>query len=283
MRFESPATVSEALELLAMPGARCLAGGQSLGPMMNADLLEPDPLVSLARIPELRRIEPLPGGGTRLGAAVTYAEVGRLAPAGANLDLLVRAIPLIAHPAIRNQGTVGGSVCHADPAGDFPTLITCVDATLRIAGTEGVREVAAREFFAGYFETALQPGELLLAIDVPPAAPDARAHYEKFMITEGDFAVASIAAIVGWRDGICTSCSLAVGACAPAPVRVAQAEQALVGSRLDEAALARAGALLAQACDPIDDFRASRGYRLKLVPRLLRRAVQQAQTRGERA
>jgi aerobic carbon-monoxide dehydrogenase medium subunit len=281
MRFESPTTIAQALDLLSDPAARCLAGGQSLGAMMNADLVEPEMLVSLRRVEGLAGVEVLADGTLRLGAMTTYRAVASLPVTDGNTQLIVGAVPLIAHPAIRNQGTVGGSICHADPAGDFPTLVTCVDASIRIARPGGVREVPAGEFFLDYFETSLEAGEMVIAIDVPRAPAGAAAHYEKFMLTEGDFAVASVAAVVGWKGGVCHHARVTIGACAAAPVHLAEADALLVGSMLDDATLDRAAGLLAAACDPMDDFRASRAYRLKLIPRLLRRAVLQARARAE--
>lgn len=283
MRFESPTTLAQALDLLREPGARCVAGGQSLGAMMNSHLVEPSLLVALRRIGELAGCRQLADGTVRMGAMATYQAVQRMPVTSGTTELLVNAIPLIAHPPIRNQGTVGGSICHADPAGDFPTLVTCVDATIRIAGASGIREVAASDFFLGYFETAVQAGEIAVAIDVPPAPRGARAHYEKFMLTEGDFAAASVAAVIGWTAGKCSYARIAIGSCAAAPVRRPDAEALMVGSTLDGGTLDQAAAVLVHACDPVDDFRASRDYRLKLVPRLLHRAVLAAKTRAEKA
>lgn len=283
MKFEAPTSIDAAVSLLAEPGARCLAGGQSLMAMLNAQLIEPELLVSLRRIDALRAVAPLPGGGLRIGAMVTHRAIAELAGDDAAVELSRLAARLIAHPAIRNQGTMGGSICHADPAGDFPTVVACAEATIRVAHAGGIREVAACDFFRGYFETAVREGELVVAIDLPESPRGARAHYEKFMLTEGDFAVASVAAIVGWRKGRCSHARIAVGACASRPVRLLEAESLLLESRLEEDTVQRAGELLAAACDPIDDFRASGRYRLRLVPKLVRRAVLAAKTRAERA
>jgi carbon-monoxide dehydrogenase medium subunit len=281
MKFASPESLSEALSLLAAEGARCLAGGQSLAAMMNARLVSPTALVSLRRIPELSRIEALPDGDLRIGAMATHAEVARLSPRAAGPALVCRAAATIGHPAIRNQGTIGGSLAHADPAADYPAAVLCAGAGIVVAGAAGRRTVPAAEFFTGYYETALGPGEIVAAVEIPPGPAGARAHYEKFALVHGDFALVSAAVILAVADGRCSAARIAVGACAPAPLRLPAAEAALVGTNLDDRAIAAAGALLAEACDPVDDFRGSAAYRRKMVPRIVARAIRAAQQKAE--
>lgn len=279
MKFASPDTLADALALLAEDGARCLAGGQSLVAMMNAQLVSPATLVSLRRIPELTAVTALPDGGLSIGAMAPHAAVARLRPAAAGPALLCRTAAEIGHPAIRNQGTIGGSLAHADPAADYPVAAVCAGAHIVVAGAAGRRAIPAGEFFKGFYETALRPGEIIVAVEIPPGLPGAQAHYEKFALVHGDFALVSAAVILAMKDGRCTSAQIAVGACAPAPVRVAAAEAALVGGALDDAAFVKAGALIAAACDPIDDFRGSADYRRKLVPRIVARAMRAAQAK----
>ena len=281
MKLAVPETIPEALRLLGTDGARCLAGGQSLVAMMNAHLVEPSLLVSLRRISRLNDIARREDGGLRLGAMTVHADVARLKVAAAGPDLLVQAARDIAHPAVRNQGTIGGSLAHADPAADYPTAVVCAGATIGIVGSSGERRVAADDFFLGYYETALQPGEILVDVDVPAGPDHAASHYEKFSLVDGDFAVVSAAAIIGMTNGRCDHAQLAVGACAARPVRAERAEAALLGSALDDTAIAEAGRLLAEACDPIDDFRGSAAYRLKMVPRLVARAIRAARAKAE--
>lgn len=281
MRFATPDTVAEAAALLQEDGARCLSGGQSLVAMMNADLVTPTLLVSLRGIGALARIETRADGGLSIGAMATHANVARLKPGSAGAELVVAAAGTIGHPAIRNQGTIGGSIAHADPSADYPTAITCADAQVVVSGTGGERRIAAIDFFKGFYETALEPGEIVVAVEVPPGLAGARAHYEKFALIDGDFAVVSVAAIIGMAGGRCSFVRLAVGACAAAPVRDPAAEELLLGTALDDKALAAASDLLVQRCDPVDDFRGSAGYRLKLVPRLLNRAVNAARQKAE--
>ncbi len=282
MTLVTPTSVDEALAHLAVDGARCIAGGQSLVAMMNAGLVSPTLLVSLRDIGELARIEKI-DGGLRIGAMVPHAAMASYDARGGSAGLLAETARQIGYPAIRNQGTIGGSVCHADPAADYPVALACADAVMTIASTGGSREVAAGDFFAGMFETAVQPGELLTHVTVPAAPRGVQAVYEKFSMIHGDFAAVSVAALIGIERGVCSFVRIAIGACASAPVRVAEAEALLVGGRLDDAALGRATALLQSACDPIDDHRASAAYRLKLVPRLVKRAVLFAAAKAEPA
>jgi carbon-monoxide dehydrogenase medium subunit len=265
-----------ALALLAGEDSRCLAGGQSLMPMMNFDLVSPVRLVSLRAIPVLRVIEHTPEGGLRIGAMITHAEIAARQDKAAGARLLAAAARLLGYPAIRNQGTLGGSVAHADPAADYPGVLLAADAAIEIAGKAGARCVAAAEFFHGMFETALAPAEIVTAVHLPPGPAGAGVHYEKFTLVAGDYAIASVAAIIAFDGARCSAAALAVGSCAPGPVRSAVAEQALLGSALDDAAIGIAAAALVKACAPADDNRASGAYRTRVLPGLVRRAVHRA-------
>jgi carbon-monoxide dehydrogenase medium subunit len=191
------------------------------------------------------------------------------------------AARLIGHPAIRNMGTMGGSISHADSAADYPAALVAADAAIEIAGAGGRRSIAAGDFFVDYLQTALEPGELVTAIRLPPAAKGAVSAYQKFARVEGDFATVSAAVVLAMDGGACKGIRIAVGACAPTPVRVPEAEAGLVGGALDDKALATACRTLADACDPVDDFRGSADYRRMLVPVLVRRAVAAARKRLE--
>lgn len=283
MRFAEPGSLADALDALSADGARCVAGGQSLVAMMNAGLVAPQVLVSLRRVPGLDRIAWAEDGTLTLGATALHRDVARLAPRGAGSELLVAAARQIGHPAIRNQGTIGGSIAHADPAADYPTAITCAEAEVEIASTSGSRRVPAAEFFQGYYETACGSGEMLTAIHVAPGPAGARAHYEKLMIVDGDFAVVSVAAILAMQGEVCTHARIALGAVAAAPLRLPEAEAVLRGSKLEDEAIRQAAALLAEAADPVDDTRGSAEFRRRLIPRLLRRAVHAARAKTEAA
>jgi len=280
VKLHAPESIEEAVALLAQDAnARCLAGGQSLVAMMNAKLLSPTALISLRRISALSEVSETQDGVLRAGAMTTHAAMARLAPSAPGPRLVVEIAAHIAHPAVRNQGTIGGSLAHADPAADYPVGMVCTEARILAAGAAGLRVIPADVFFRGYYETSLQPGEIVTAVDVPPGPANATVHYEKFSLVDGDFAVVSAAVILAMERGRCTEVRIAVGASAPSPVRVAEAEAMLAGTSLGDDVLRKAGACIADACDPVDDFRGSAAYRLKIVPRIVARAVRAAQAK----
>ncbi len=283
MEFHDPTTVGEAVALLAADEeARCLAGGATLVAMMNADLVMPSALVSLRHIADLKGIMPQSDGALRIGAMTSHHTVATAeALSGAHV-LLRQTARVIGHPAIRNMGTIGGSIGHGDPAADYPGALVALDAAVEIAGPEGTRTVAAEDFFIDYLEVALEPGELITAVTLPPSPAGASGGYEKFARVEGDYATVSVAAVVAMDGDRCGSIRVAVGSCGPKPVRVAAAEDRLKGSALDRAAIEEAAAMIAQACDPVDDVRGSSEYRLMLIPPLLGRAIAKARA-GEGA
>ncbi len=273
MEFHSPTTIEEACRLLSAPDARALAGGQSLVAMMNLGLVTPQRLVSLRRIEGLAAIQTLPDGGVRIGAMTTHAELAAFAPHAAGPRLVTLAARVVAYPAVRNLGTIGGAVALADPSADYPCALVAAGASIEIASADGTRVVTAADFFRGVFETALGAGELVSAIHVPPGPAGAGAHYEKFSLVAGDFAIAAVAAIVAADRTRCRAAQIAIGACGPLPVRSHAAEQTLCAGRLDDLAIAAAGATIAGACSPSDDARASAAYRRRIVPALVRRAL----------
>ena len=277
MEFHDPKTVAEAVTLLAADeDARCLAGGATLVAMMNADLVIPSALVSLRHIADLQGISPQLDGGLRIGAMTTHHAVATAEGlSGAHL-LLGRPARAIGHPAIRNMGTIGGSIGHGDPAADYPGALVALNATVEAAGPNGTRTIAADEFFVDYLEVALEPGELITAVILPPSPARAAGGYEKFARVEGDYATVSVAAVLAMDGNRCGSIRIGVGSCSSTPVRVVSAEDRLIGSALDEADIDEAAAMIAEACDPVDDVRGSGEYRMMLIAPLLRRAIVQA-------
>src|SRR5690606_7592503 len=154
----------------------------------------------------------------------------------------------IAHPPIRNMGTIGGAICHADPAADYPPALVAAGASIEITGREGRRTVAAGEFFVDYFTTAVEAAEIVTAIDGPRPAERSAGHFLKYARVDGDYATVSVAGILAMNGGTCSAAQFAIGACAATPVRAPEAEQALVGSKLDKAALDAAAAALLELC-----------------------------------
>jgi aerobic carbon-monoxide dehydrogenase medium subunit len=265
MEFISPTTLDEAYRALTSEDARCLAGGQSLVAMMNLGLVSPSRLVSLRKIESLRGIARRPDGSIRIGAMTTHAELAALDVPNATVALLASAARVVAYPAVRMQGTLGGSIAHADPAADYPVALTAAEAEMEIGSPQGQRMVPARDFFRGVFETTLRQGEIVVAVILPPVAPVIGTAYEKLSIVAGDFAIVSVAAIVG------DTAKIAVGGCGPKPLFAS-------GLGVTDDALLAAGNRLAEACDPPSDQRASAAYRRKVMPVLIRRAVRAAQS-----
>jgi carbon-monoxide dehydrogenase medium subunit len=263
MEFFSPTTLDEAYRALTTDDARCLAGGQSLVAMMNLGLVSPSRLVSLRRIDSLRGILRQSDGSLRIGAMTRHAELADLDMPDAAASLLAQAARVVAYPAVRMQGTLGGSIAHADPAADYPVALTAAGAIIEVGSRRGTRLVAAQDFFRGVFETALEKGEIVTAIVLPPGSPMACAAYKKLSLVAGDFAIVSVAAIVS------RTAQIAVGGCDPKPLFVS-------GLDLADAALLEAGKRLAAESDPPNDQRASAAYRRRVLPELLRRAVRAA-------
>jgi len=263
MDYVAPTTLDEAYRALVVDDARCLAGGQSLVAMMNLGLAAPARLVSLRKIAALRGITAQADGGLRLGAMTTHAEIASLAQSAAGPSLLAQAARVVAYPAVREWGTIGGSVANADPAADYPVALVAADAVIETGSASGSRRIAARDFFRGLFETALAKGEIVTAIHVPAGPPAARANYTKLSVVSGDFAILSVAAIVS------DTADVAIGGCAATPLR-------LSGLAVSDDALLAAGREIAAACDPPSDHRTSPEYRRRVLPELLRRTVRAA-------
>jgi len=264
MEFFSPTSLDEAYRALSADEAQCLAGGQSLVAMMNLGMVSPTRLVSLRKIDSLRGITRQSDGSVRMGAMTTHAELANLDLPGAPASLLANAARVVAYPAVRMQGTLGGSIAHADPAADYPVVLTAARASVEIGSPLGSRLISASDFFRGVFETALQQGEIVTAVVLPPPEVGAGAAYEKLSLVAGDFAIVSVAAIVA------NTARIAVGGCSPKPMFASDIN-------LTDDALLIAGKQIGVNSDPPSDQRASAAYRRRVVPELIRRAVRAAQ------
>lgn len=267
--FFSPRTVSEAVALLAEdPDAKPMAGGATLVAMMNARVLEPAALVSLAGIAEIRGISRLPDGRIRIGAFTRHRDTAASELLGGAAAAVRHAASQIANATVRNMGTIGGSIAFADPGLDYPPALVAAGAEIEIASIDGTRTMAAREFFVDWYTTALEPGELVTAVLLPAPGAGAAGLYVKHARVAGDYATASVAAC-RFADG---RLSVAVGGCGPTPLADDGVNRLLDAGR-DDATLQAADALLQALADPLDDVRGTAGYRRLLIPRLLLRAV----------
>jgi carbon-monoxide dehydrogenase medium subunit len=254
-------SAAHAIELLASHGddAKILAGGHSLLPMMKLRLAAPELLIDICGIAELTGIA-VDGDDLLIGAATRHADLAGSALVRADAPLLAHAASLVGDPQIRHRGTIGGSLAHADPAADLPMAVVALGGSVELRGPSGTRQVPAGDFFTGYFETCLEPGELLTAVRVP-RLPGAGWGYQKFTRRANDWAIVGAAAIAG---------RVALANMGPTPLRAAATEQALA----DGASVGEAAALAADGTSPGEDIHADRGYREHLARVLVRRALE---------
>jgi aerobic carbon-monoxide dehydrogenase medium subunit len=283
--YHDPRTAEEALALLAQYGdeAKALAGGQSLVPLMNFRLARPARLVDLNLIGELSYLR-VERGTLRIGAMTRQRELERASLVAEGWPLLAEATRYIGHAQIRNRGTVGGSLAHADPAAELPAVMAALDAELVIQGRDGTRTVQSEEFFLSYLTTALAPDELLVETRVPALPPRTGWAFVEVSRRHGDFALVGVAALLTLdTDGMIQAARLAFTGAAPTPVRAARAEALLVGERPAEPLFREAGLLASADLEPEDDLHASADYRREVGGVLARRALVQAAARaGER-
>ena len=277
MKYIEPASLPEALDILTGDDeARCLAGGATLVAMLNADLVEPSTLIGLRRIEELAGISTT-ADHIRIGAMTTHAEIAGDGRLTGNAAVVRDAARQIAHPAIRNMGTIGGSVCHADPNADFPGALVAAAALLEVVGCSATRQIPADEFFLDYLETALEEDEILSAVMVPVEPSDASGRHLKFSRTHGDYATVSISLVLVMDADVCSYARVAVGSAGPIPLHLSEADAILTGSTLTEELIEHAGRKLMAAADPVDDVRGSAEYRRMIIPGLLLRAINELQ------
>ena len=274
-----PQTLDEALSLLAQHGgdAKPLAGGQSLIPAMNFRLATPAVLVDLNGLGDLSYIQD-GTGELRIGGMTRQRAVERSALVSQRFPLLSEAMPHIAHPAIRNRGTVGGSLAHADPAAELPAVMLALNATFATRSQTGIRAIRASDFFVGLFSTALAAGELLTQISIPPAQKRSGFAFREISRRHGDFALAGVAVAVHLDDqDRCAAARIALFSVGDRPMLAEQASRALEGQLPSaESIRAAAEAAATQDIDPPSDIHASARYRRQLVNVLTRRALERA-------
>jgi carbon-monoxide dehydrogenase medium subunit len=272
-----PSTVDDAVTALGAAGedAKVLAGGQSLLPLLRLRLAYPSTLVDLGRVDGLRGVR-RDGDQLVIGAMTTHHDVIHDPAVRAHCPLLAQATATVADPAVRHRGTLGGSLAHADPAGDLPAVALALDAQLVIAGPDGRRTVPAGEFFSDYLETAIGPGEVLVEVRVPVFGAGWASHYEKFNRVSQAWAVVGVAAVVR-RDGdTIAEARIGLTNMGPTPLRATAVEQALVGVAAANGGIAAAAEHAADDTEPPGDLAGQPDYRRHLARVLTRRAVQAA-------
>jgi carbon-monoxide dehydrogenase medium subunit len=272
-RYARAISVVNALELLAShgDGAKLLSGGQSLMPAMNLRLISPELIVDISEIAELRGIA-VEGDVLHIGALTRHVDVARSPDIATQAPLLTEAIAHVAHPAIRNKGTLGGSLAHADPASELPACMVALNATIIVRGQGGERRIAAEDFFTGIYETALSVEEVLVGVELPVARENSAHFFCEFARRHGDYGIVGLAAqAVRQGDGF-AELRLAFFAVGDRPV-LAKAASRLIGTAVTPAALAEASTALGEELDPPADQQASASMRRHLAKVLLARCV----------
>ncbi len=271
--YARAASVANALELLAVHGdkAKVLSGGQSLMPAMNLRLISPELIIDIGELAELRGIA-VRGDVLSIGALTRHADLLRSPEIAAGEPLLAEAATYVAHPAIRNRGTLGGSLAHADPASELPACMLALDATVVVRNQDGERRIAAKDFFRGIYETALSVNELLVAVELPIAPKKSTHFFHEFARRHGDYAIVGLAAQAMVEDGMFTSLRLAFFAVGERPVLAGIADK-LVNVPVTPELLWIASTALGEELDPQDDQQASASMRRYLAKVLLTRCV----------
>ena len=268
------ASLDEAFGELERRGesAQILAGGQSLMAMLNLRLAAPSCLVDISALPGLGEIR-RDGDVVRVGALVTHRQLEESAEIAASVPLLAQAVPHVAHLAIRNAGTIGGSLALADPAAEYPAIALALEATIVVQGTGGVRRIAAADYFQGFYRTAREPQEILVGVEFPVRHPNERAHFSELARRRGDYAMVGLAALLRFDAGVVSRARLAFLAVGDRPVLATHAMAALQGRALDAQATRAAQDALARDLDPGGDLQADPATKKHLARVLLGRAL----------
>ncbi|HEX3938707.1 MAG TPA: xanthine dehydrogenase family protein subunit M [Xanthobacteraceae bacterium] len=278
--YHAPRQLKEAAELLAsLPNAKILAGGQSLVPMMNFRYLITDHLVDLGHVEDLRGIAVI-DGHLRMGAMMRQRDLELSPEVARHCPLLAEALRHVGHRQTRNRGTIGGSLAHADPAAESPAVCAAYDAVLHLASIRGLRAVPFRDFAVGYMATALEPDEMIAAVELPIWRLGHGHGFHEFARRHGDFALAGAAALLDiGAGGMVRRAALSLFGVAERPVRVDAAEAALLGKVIDAGAI-KSAAAAAWLVEPISDIHASGDYRRHLAQVLSARALVDAARRA---
>jgi carbon-monoxide dehydrogenase medium subunit len=275
--YLAPTTLDEALALLGEHGdeAKVLAGGQSLIPLMKLRFASPGVLVDINGVSELGRLEEV-GGALHVGALVRHKACERSELLQARYGTLGDAAPMISDPIVRNLGTVGGSLAHADPQGDWGSVMLAMRAEIVVRGPNGERTIPIDEFFQGPFTTALEPTEILTDVRIPDPSMRAGGTYLKLERKVGDFATVGVAVHVSFSNGSVGRAGIALTGVGPMNLRADSAEQALVGRALDDEAISNAGRLAAEAAQPRTDLRGTEAYKRNVVRVFVERGLRKA-------
>ena len=278
--YHAPGTVAEAIGLLTSLGdeAKILAGGHSLLQMMTLRLAEPAHLIDLANIHELRGIH-IQGDVIRIGAMTTENELITSTLIREKIPLLAEAARQIADPQVRNRGTIGGDIAHADPANDQPAIAMALDATLVLQGTRGIRRVAAVDFFHGPYMTVMQADELLVCLEISALPAGTGCAYRKLKRKTGDWATAGAAVVLQRSGDVITKARIGLTNVAPTPLRATAAEQLLVGKTLSPNLINEVALQVRIICHPQEDLRGDVEYKTAMAGEMTKRAISLAAAR----
>jgi carbon-monoxide dehydrogenase medium subunit len=276
VEYHRPGSVAEAVQMLTNTGGKALAGGHSLLPAMKLRLSEPGTVIDIGRLNELRGIS-VKGNILSIGALTTHAEVAASADVRTHCPALAAACGQVGDPQVRNWGTLGGNLAHADPASDPPTVVLACGGILHVQGPSGARTISADDFFVDLFTVNLQPGELITSIELP-SLHGYKSAYAKMPHPASRYAVVGVCVAMEVEGGRCKQARVAVGGATPKATRATHAEAALTGSSLDEAALDRAvSAIMTDVGDGgMGDIYADASYRRAMAGVYLKRAVRAA-------
>lgn len=285
--YFAPKTLKEALTLLDKYRDECkiIAGGQSLLILMRQRLVTPEYLIDIKGISELNYITSDAKQGLKIGALATHRAIEKSPAMKNGFRVLGEMERRLASVQTRNWGTIGGNICHGDPAGDPVPVLIALKSTLKMASLKGERTMPVEDFTLDYFETALEPNELLTEIQVPLPLPHTGAAYTKFNIIESDAATVGVAVslTLGSGSGICEDVRIALGASAPTPIRAKKAEGVLHGNKITDNLLREAGVVASTEAEPISDIAASAEYRRELVRVLVARVGKEALAKAKQA
>jgi carbon-monoxide dehydrogenase medium subunit len=280
--YQEPTTLKKVFSLLEKHGenARVIAGGTSLIIMMRQRLLMPKVVIGLGRIPKFDRITYNAKEGLRIGAGARHRDIELSPPVRKHYPLLHETFRKVAQPRIRNMGTVGGNLAGGDPLTDPGASLIALDADVTLTSSKSQRRIRLDEFFIDYYQTALQPGELLTEIHVPPPERPGWSHIKFTPRSVEDFATVGVAITIKTNDGTCEDVRLGLNSVASTIIHAKRAEEVLRGKTITDSALQEMAEVAATECDPTDDNRGSADYKLQMVKVLVRRAAQEALQRA---
>ncbi len=277
--YLEPKSLKETCELLEQhaDSAKLIAGGTALVLWMRLGLLKPEVVISLEKIPDFGCIRYDENDGLRIGAGARHREIELSPDVRSHYPLLHETFRKVAQPRIRNMGTIGGNLCQGDPLTDPGASLIALDAEITLTGSKGDRTVPVEQFFVDYYQTAIEPGEILTEIHVPPPSKKSGWAHIKFMPrSQEDFATVGVALTLSARNGLCEDIRLALNSVAPTILRAKRAESVLRGKKIADRLLQEMGETAATEVDPMDDNRGSAEYKREMVKVLVRRAVKEA-------